>query len=249
MTLAHPMAVLPLRGWGLPTTALVIGSMVPDIPVFVNWSWGYELSHRLLGLVTFDLLVATVVVAVWYFAIRDAVADMAPAPIRTRLRPRLRPTRREWLLTPPAVVVGSATHQLWDCFTHVGRWGPRHIDWLAEEHGPLLGLKWAQYTSGVVGLTVVTIVAIGFLRSLDPLPDLRRPPVLPSVVLPAVIAASVLVGLVAAARHSAYGFIDMAFFGVVRSLITLTVLGALACVSWHAAHRASAVREAGRTGP
>lgn len=249
MTLAHPMAVLPLRGRGLPMTALVIGSMVPDIPVFVGWHWGYQLSHSLLGVVTFDLVVATVVTALWFFAVRDAAVDMAPTAIRERLRPRLRPTWQEWLLVPVAGVVGAATHTFWDAFTHVHRWGPRHIDWLAEEHGPLLGLKWAQYTSGVIGLTVVTIVAVRYLRSLDPVPGERPPPVVPSVVLPGVITASVLVGLVAAARHSAYGFIGMAYDGVVHSLIALTVLGALACLSWHAAHRASALRAAGRSGP
>lgn len=249
MTLAHPMAVLPLRGRGLPMTALVIGSMVPDIPVFVSWPWGYQLSHSLLGIVTFDLVVATLATALWYFAVRDAVVDMAPTGVRSRLRPSLRPTRHEWLLVPVAGAVGAATHVFWDSFTHVHRWGPQHIDWLADQHGPLLGLKWAQYTSGAVGLTVVTWVAIRFLQSLDPLSDERRAPVLPAVVLPAVISLSVLVGLVAAARHSAYGFIDMAFDGVVHSLIALTVLGALACLGWHAAHRASVVREAGRTGP
>lgn len=249
MTLAHPMAVLPLRGRGLPMTALVIGSMVPDIPVFLGWHWGYQVSHSWLGVVTFDLVVATAATVLWFFAVRDAVVDMAPAVIRDRLRPHFRPTPPEWAMVPVAGSVGAATHTFWDAFTHVHRWGPRHIDWLAEEHGPLLGLKWAQYTSGVVGLTVVTIVAVRYLRSLEPVPGDRPPPAVPAVVLPAVVTASILVGLVAAVRHSAYGFIDMAYDGVVHSLIALTVLGALACLGWHAAHRAAELRAAGRNGP
>lgn len=249
MTLAHPMAVLPLRGRGLPMTALVVGSMVPDIPVFVGWHWGYQTSHSWLGVVWFDLAVASAVTALWFLAVRDAVVDMAPTAVRERLLPRVRPTPQEWLLVPVAGAVGAATHTFWDAFTHVNRWGPRHIDWLAEEHGPLLGLKWAQYTSGAVGLAVVAIVAARYLRSLDPLAEDRRPPVLPVFVLPAVVGASVLVGLVAAYRHRAYGFVDMAFDGVVHSLIALTLLGALTCGAWHVARRASVVRPAGRTGP
>jgi hypothetical protein len=45
MTLAHPVAVLPLRRFGLPMAAMVIGSMVPDVPLFLRWSSGYQVSH------------------------------------------------------------------------------------------------------------------------------------------------------------------------------------------------------------
>jgi hypothetical protein len=51
--------------------------------------------------------------------------------------------------------VGAATHSLWDAFTHAGRWGPRHIAWLAEQHGALPGYRWAQYASGIVGAVVI----------------------------------------------------------------------------------------------
>ena len=65
MTLAHPMAVLPLRGYGLPTTALVIGSMVPDVALFADWKAGYDLAHSLPGIVTIDLVLATALTAIW----------------------------------------------------------------------------------------------------------------------------------------------------------------------------------------
>ena len=37
-TLAHPAVVLPLRGLGLPMTALVAGSMAPDLPQMLGFS-------------------------------------------------------------------------------------------------------------------------------------------------------------------------------------------------------------------
>src|SRR5690242_2688651 len=110
MTLAHPMAVLPLRGRGLPTTGLVVGSMVPDVGVFLRWYDGYELSHSPLGIVTLDLALGTALTAVWFLLVRDAVVDMAPGPVRARLVPRHRPAPREWWLTPVAVTLGAATH-------------------------------------------------------------------------------------------------------------------------------------------
>ena len=39
ITFAHPAAVLPLARTGLPLTALAIGSMVPDLPMFVRLPW------------------------------------------------------------------------------------------------------------------------------------------------------------------------------------------------------------------
>jgi hypothetical protein len=41
--------------------------------------------------------------------------------------------------------VAPATHVFWDAFTHPGRWGPVHIEWLRTEHSGLLGLMWLQY--------------------------------------------------------------------------------------------------------
>ncbi|WP_327002683.1 DUF4184 family protein [Dactylosporangium sp. NBC_01737] len=55
------------------------------------------------------------------------------------------------VLTVASLTVGAATHTLWDAFTHAGRWGSRHIGWLAEQHTGLPGYQWSQYASGVVG--------------------------------------------------------------------------------------------------
>lgn len=241
MTLAHPMAVLPLRGRGLPTTALVIGSMVPDVPVFVRWYDGYRLSHSAIGIFSLDLFLAAAVTVVWFLAVRDAVVDMAPAAVRRRLPARARPSAHDWLVTPLAAAVGAATHVVWDSFTHADRWGPRHIKWLATDHHGLLGLKWAQYGSGVVGLAVVTVVAVRFLAASPPLPDDRAPAVLPAWVLPTVVGGAAAVGIAAAARKTSYGVRDMAFDGVVDGLVTLVLLGALACVAWHVARATRSV--------
>ncbi|RHW25669.1 DUF4184 family protein [Nocardioides immobilis] len=62
MTLAHPAAVLPLGRLGLPMTALVAGSVVPDIPLFLWWVRGYELTHSLVGILVVDVVLAVGVV-------------------------------------------------------------------------------------------------------------------------------------------------------------------------------------------
>jgi len=237
MTLAHPMAVLPLGRLGLPMTALVVGSMVPDIPLFLDWPDGYEATHSMLGVLVIDVVLTVLVVWLWYAAIRDALVDLAPARVRGRLVERVRLTTREWQRVPFAGCLGAASHLFWDSFTHPGRWGPRNIEWLRTEHGGLLGLKWMQYSSGAVGLAVVVWVAVSYLPSLEPLPDTRDRAILSPLVLPAVVLLSGLVGLVSAALRATDGVPAMAFDGVVNSLITAVVLGALACAGWQVVGR------------
>ncbi len=250
MTLAHPAAVLPLRWLGLPMSAMVAGSMVPDIPVFLDWRRGYDLTHSLLGILVVDVGLALCLLLVWFRFARDAAVDMAPEQIRSRLAARARLPRRQWLLAIPAASLGAATHFLWDSFTHPGRWGPDHIEWLRVEHAGLEGLRWSQYASGVVGLAIVILVSRAHLRSLDRRPP-RGPSLLPWVTLPAILAVSVAVGLVSVVLAAPQGFHVMAFYGVVNSVLALLSLGAFACAAWHRARRR--VSDAGKrprsTGP
>lgn len=237
VTLAHPAAVLPLRWLPLPTTALVVGSMVPDLPVFLG-SWGvYGVTHSWPGILTVDLLLTLAALALWFWFVRDAAVDMAPGPVRSRVAARFRPTAREWLLALPAACLGAATHVVWDSFTHPHRWGSRHVEWLRTDHAGQPGSKWLQYASGVVGLAVVTWAVVRHLRSLDPHGS-TRPRVLHRGALPAAVAAAGLVGLASAVLH-APDLHDMAYHAVVHGLIGFVVLGLLACTVWHAVRRAA----------
>ncbi|MET0467997.1 MAG: DUF4184 family protein [Aeromicrobium sp.] len=231
-TLSHPAAVLPLRRLGLPTAVLVIASMVPDIPVFLGWTRAYELTHSLVGIVTIDLALAVAAVTWWSFVMRDALVDLAPSPVRSRLAARVRPTRRDWALTPLAAVLGAMTHLAWDSFTHSGQWGVGRIDWLQAQHGALTGFKWAQYASGVVGLAIVVVAAGAHLRTLTVPTDARRPRVLPAATLACVVAAGVVTALAAAVRSLSSGLPAMAFHAAVDSLIVVGLGLFLVTAAW-----------------
>lgn len=154
-TLAHPAAALLLRRAPLPMAALVAGSMAPDVPMFVRLRGFYDLTHSPVGVLTVDLALSVVGVALWFALLRDPLVDLAPDPVRERLAATARYTNRQWLLVPLAAVLGSVTHLLWDSFTHYPRWGVRHVDWLRTTHHGHLGSEWAQYGSSVLGLLVV----------------------------------------------------------------------------------------------
>jgi hypothetical protein len=234
-TLGHPAAVLPLRRLGLPMTVLAIASMVPDVPVFMGWSRGYEFTHSVLGVLTVDLVVTAVAVTWWTVVMRDAMVDLAPAAVRSRLPARARLTRREWLLLPVAAVLGAATHVVWDAFTHPGRWGWRHVAWLRSDHGGLSGVSWAQYASGVIGVGVVLAAVVVHLRAVPPVRDGHRDRMLPGATLPVVVAIAAVTAVAAAAWSVPDGLHLMAFNAVVDSMIVLGVSLLVVTIAWHVA--------------
>ena len=170
-TPAHVAAVVPLRRFGLPMSALAAGAMSPDVPLFVAGDKEYGFTHSLWGVVTADVLIALLLVGVWFLLIRDAYADVTPW-IRDRVAARAHLTRRQWALAPVAAVVGALTHVIWDSATHPGRWIVQHIRWLEEDHAGMLGLKWAQYLSGVLGMVFVAGYVVWLLAKR---PVARRP--------------------------------------------------------------------------
>jgi hypothetical protein len=232
LTLAHPAAVLPLRRLRLPMGALVVGSMVPDLPLFIRWPGGYRLSHDWVGVVTVDLAGALVLLWTWNFVVRDALVDLAPGAVRNRLADRRRLGTREWMLTPVAVVLGSVTHVVWDAYTHRNRWGVASVDWLQADLGPLPGYRWAQYTSGVVGLVVVLAASVSYVRS-RAARNALRPRALPGPSMLLVLGAAAAYATVAGLARWSRGVHAVAFHAAVGGIAALAVGTALTCLLWH----------------
>lgn len=225
ITIAHPAAVLPLLGVGVPLTPVVVGSMVPDLPLFAGNATLYEFTHGPLGVVAWGSIVTTFVVLAWWGFVRDALVGIAPTYVRARVAPRSGwrgRTPRAWAWVPTGGALGALTHSLWDAFTHPGRWGWENIAWLSAQHGPLPGGKWLQYGSGIAGMTIVAATAWLWLRSRPP----HTPPPPRAVRLPlleAVVGLAALVALGTAIGRIPHGLHAVAFNGVVNGLIALTL--------------------------
>lgn len=163
---SHPAAVLPLLRLGLVPSALVIGSMAPDLPYFLGLGTESSLTHSALGIVTVDLFMGGLAFVLWQWLVAPAAVALGPRGMRARLAPQLPVPWQDHARSAEAVavvlaslVVGAITHVLWDAFTHEGRWGTNLVPWLSDELGPLPGYRWAQYASGVVGLVCISIGA------------------------------------------------------------------------------------------
>ncbi len=199
---AHPAVVLPLQRLGLPLSALVVGAVAPDAPVYLPVGVGYGTTHSGGGLAV-DVVIGLSVLWLWFALLRDAVVDLAP-PLRRRAPTRARLAGRAWLLAPLAVAIGSATHVLWDSCTHDWGFVVQEIAFLREEHGPLRGYSWIQHASTVVGAVVVA--TYGMLR-LSRLPVVDRPPAVsrPWLWLATVPLAAVTVGILLRDPNAAVG--------------------------------------------
>jgi len=124
-TLAHPIAAIPLlkplRGLGL-LSALVIGSLMPDVPLFLPVSLRRNVSHSLAGVFWFCLPLGLITYVLYDRVLERPLSALMPDGMRRRLAFVQRTSR------PPAwspavlvsLVVGAMTHVTWDSFTHGG---------------------------------------------------------------------------------------------------------------------------------
>lgn len=167
-TVSHVAAVLPLRRapgsrWSLPVAPLVIGSMVPDLPTFLRQDGLRAATHAASGIVTVDLALTVACGLLWTFGLRAPVMALAPGLSRRMGAPEpLWPSGRgddwnrwgRWLL---AAVVGSATHVLWDSFTHADSRLVPYVPVLLHDIAGLPLCAWLQYLSSVLGLVVLAV--------------------------------------------------------------------------------------------
>ncbi len=165
-TPSHVAAVLPFARTPLPPAGLVIGSMVPDLPYFVPIGLSRELTHSPLGAVIADLPMGVACVVLWALVLRAPLLDFAPRWLHARFpSPRsTRPALRLVLLMLAALLVGIATHLVWDAFTHPDGWVVMHVDLFRAQLGPFAVSRWLQYASSAVGLAVLAVWVLRWVR-------------------------------------------------------------------------------------
>src|SRR5262245_9526920 len=127
-TFAHPAGVLPFRRFSGPGRlsfgALLIGSMSPDFVYYVGRFDLGAFTHTPLGVLVVCLPAGLLVLALALW-LRDPIAQLLPQPHRDALlatRSALAHfTVRSLSLAAASLLLGAATHVLWDSFTHQGR--------------------------------------------------------------------------------------------------------------------------------
>jgi hypothetical protein len=240
-TASHPAAVLPLLRTPLPASALVIGSMAPDIPFFLPIDPGLR-THTAAAIVTTDLLFGVPAWFVWHALLAAPALWAAPRPVRARLtgvllgvRVRLRNLQAA-ALTVVALALGSATHVFWDEFTHARRWGPEHLPALDGNWGLMPGYRWLQYLSTLVGGLILLGWLAHWWRRTPAFPDLPDPDrVAPW--WPWALVAGVGLGVGAPVALTAEGFGGAGFDGTTWGGSAALAVAMVLATAWHVRRR------------
>lgn len=160
ITFAHPAAVVPFARFGLPLSALVVGSMVPDLPYFLHLNTGADYAHRMPGLVLFCLPAG--IGSLWLFhrVLKQPLLHLLPPAHGARLARAVQPfpflPASRLLVAALSVLLGAVTHVIWDSFTHRNGWMVQHVPIfstvvLSTSYGSLYLFKVLQYLSSLLG--------------------------------------------------------------------------------------------------
>lgn len=247
-TVSHAAAVLPLQRFGkyrLPLTALMVGSMAPDFGYVFSYEASRALTHSFAGIFTFSLPVGFIVWLFYVAVLEKATITLLSDRWHTRFAHTDAITLPLVFRAVIAIVLGAATHLLWDSFTHRGTFATDAIPWLL---GPTPGFGWLPVYHLLHGLSsVVGLVILGYwLRHLhrQPARSLVRPYTIgdqaQAMARWALVAAPVLGGLWEwlPRMHSRYD--TQLFFAAVGSMSAFAV--AWVCVAiamWVNARRTS----------
>ena len=169
ITFAHPVAVLPLQRWGFPLSALIVGSVAPDLEYLMHLAPRSVIGHTPVGLFVFcipvGLLFLWVLHRVWK---RPFLALFVGGHcVSTVHRPdsfAFWPLRR-LIMLGTAVLIGSLTHLVWDSFTHQYGWMVQRVPALntvifQTNLGSLPLFKFLQHGSSAVGITMLVVMTM-----------------------------------------------------------------------------------------
>lgn len=131
-TATHIAAILPFAAWRrlqLPFSALAIGAMIPDYPMFVPLFASYDATHSAWGILAICFPLGLLVLWTFQNLMKQPLCLLLPQKITLRLGKLAKPS---WNWSPGflaratlALILGASTHILWDSFTHHDRWGTR----------------------------------------------------------------------------------------------------------------------------
>ena len=142
---AHPAALLPLAplmGRLAVPSALVIGSIVPDLWQVLPFG-SRQLSHSGSGLLFFCLPVGLAVYLIFHLLLKNACIALLPPALAGRVRGfavRGLPAV-PWHAVLVSLIAGAVTHLLWDGLT--------------RDHGAQAQINWLQHTSTLFGTLVL----------------------------------------------------------------------------------------------
>lgn len=242
-TVSHAAAVLPLRARWLSSSALVIGAMAPDLPLFTPFlPYTTAQTHTVFATLVTNTVVGFALFVVWHGFLARPADWFAPSGIRTRLAPHQQPGLRVRLATRGQVLgvlaslfLGGLTHQFLDWFTHAGT---PVTDRVAIFHTQVAGLPLyylLQIVTSVAGLVLIAAWATGWYREAATYPLSRQPSTLGKIAARGTLVGGALLATVLTGW--AVSGSDTLFAMSVSSVMAAAVISAVIAAFWHLSPR------------
>lgn len=166
-------------------SALVMGCFAPDFPYLLSLSPDDAYGHTFRGMFLLDLPVAFVALWLFHTLIKKPMLTFLPDGFRRRLRTSVTsfsfwPAKRLSLIIL-SILVGIATHLVWDAFAHNTSWLYQNWAFLRKTvELPVTGgmqiYKLLEYLSSAFGLVVVAIWIWNWYRTTQPSAYPAAPP-------------------------------------------------------------------------
>jgi hypothetical protein len=176
-TLSHAAAALPFRRARLVPSALLIGTFAPDIEYFIRLQSGGGWGHTFPGVFGLDLPLGLVTLWLFHRLVKVPLVYLLPDSVRARLTAQLVPFRfwppLRFLHVVFSMLIGIATHLIWDGATHDRYWIVRHVSWLRILYHRQ-GFGWwhvyaiLQVVSSVIGLLILVAWCRSWFRRAQP---------------------------------------------------------------------------------
>lgn len=211
---------------------MVVGSLSPDFEYFVRLAPQGTFGHTWLGVLVADLPFSLLVLWLYQNYLKTGLYATAPGlfPFREAER-KAGPVARglmHWVIVVASILLGAATHIVWDSFTHKRSWPYEHIAFL-QTHIPVFHWRvdmstFLQVASSVAGMVVLLVLWARWVGT-------ERRPGMPTVRRLGVVLAAIAV-LIALLRAMAlahlFGKLDFTIIAIVTFLTALLVLVGLA---------------------
>jgi hypothetical protein len=159
-TLAHAAAARPLwraSGERWPLSAVVVGSVAPDLEYLGHLDTERTIGHTLGGVFVLDLPLALILLALWHGLFKGPVAVLFSPRVRPPIdtaRFPFRPMTRFGVIVT-AVLAGIGGHLVWDGFTHRDGFLTTRVWVLEEAIGRPHVYDLFNYASTAFGLVVL----------------------------------------------------------------------------------------------
>lgn len=175
---AHPLAAIPFKRYGLPVSALIIGSMMPDGVYFIPFHpLSEQFGHTLWGIVGFCLPIGMVLYWVFHAFIKFPAFSLLPVSHQTRVW-AIASHQPSWSIVHVfqvllALCVGTVTHIAWDSCTHWYGWTVQHVSFLRiallhTTYGTLRLYKVLQHGSTLAGTAILVWWYVVWLQTVTP---------------------------------------------------------------------------------